>query len=65
MITTQKEVRRLFWETYPDLNRKKITCYSGKGKMHVTDTRCAFVDFVDSLRRDGQITAEMAQKITL
>jgi hypothetical protein len=65
MITTQKEVRHLFWETYPDLNRKKITGYSGKGKMHVTDTRCAFVDFVDSLRRDGQITAEMAQKVTL
>lgn len=65
MITTQKEVRRLFWETYPDLQRKKITDHSGKGKMHVTDTRCAFVDFVDILRRDGQITGKIANNITL
>lgn len=65
MITTQKEIRRLFWETCPNLQRKKITDYSGKGKMHVTDTRCAFVEFVDILRRDGQITGKMANNITL
>jgi hypothetical protein len=64
-ITNQKELRRVFWETYPDLQKKKITDYSGNGKMHVTDTRCAFADFIDQLRRDDLITSEMAQKVTL
>ena len=31
----------------------------------VTDTRCAFVDFVDGLSKDGQISAELAHNVTL
>lgn len=65
MMTTQREVRRAFWEQHPTLQRRKITNYSGNGKMHVTDTRCAFCDFVDYLSRDGQISQELAQRVTL
>jgi hypothetical protein len=64
-ITNQKELRREFWETYPELNRKKITDHSGKGKMYVVDTRCAFVEFVDSLSRNGDISEKLAGKATL
>ena len=64
-ITTQKEIRRLFWETFPDLPRKKIKNYSGNGTMYPTDTRCAFTDFIDYLSRDGQISQTLAQRATL
>lgn len=62
---TAREVRRLFWETFPELPRRRITDYSGTGLMHCTDTRCAWVDFVDSLARDGQISQRLADSIEL
>lgn len=65
MITTQKELRRLFWETFPTLSRKKITSYDGKGKMYCTDTRCAWVDWIDSMSKDGQISQALAERATL
>ena len=64
-ITTQKEIHRLFWETFPDLPRKKIKNYSGNGTMYPTDTRCAFTDFIDYLSRDGQISEALAARATL
>lgn len=64
-ITTQKQVRASFWETHPDANRRKIADYSGKGKMYDTDTRCAFVEYVDMLSRNGDISPELAQRVTL
>ena len=58
-ITTQKQIRALFWETFPDLSRKKI-----KGD-YPTDTRCTFTDFIDYLSRDGQISEALAARATL
>ncbi len=63
--TTQREVRRAFWQAHPDLPRWKIRNYAGNGKMYVTDTRCAFSDFVDYLSKEGQISQELAQRVTL
>jgi hypothetical protein len=65
MITTQKAIRQLFWREYPELDRKKITSFDGKGKMYKTDTRVAFVDFVQFLHSNGQISDNMVQKVTL
>lgn len=65
LITTQKEIRKLFWQENPNLDRKKITSYDGKGKMYKTDTRVAFVSFVDMLYSNGQISNNMVQKVTL
>jgi hypothetical protein len=62
---TARQVRRLFWETFPELPRRRIADYSGHGKMYPTDTRCAFVDFVDYLVKDGQISPRTADTITL
>lgn len=64
-ITTQAELRRAFWQQFPSLPKRKITDYSGAGKMHCTDTRCAFVDWLDSLSKDGQISSELAERATL
>jgi hypothetical protein len=68
MYTTQKQVRAAFWETFagePGISRRKIKHYSGSGKMHNTDTRCAFVDFIDALARDGRISESLAERVTL
>ncbi len=64
-ITTQREIRRRFWQDHPTAKRRKITNYAGTGKMHVTNTRCAFVDYVDYLSKSGLIGPELAQRVTL
>ncbi|MBT9176516.1 MAG: hypothetical protein DDT20_00835 [Firmicutes bacterium] len=68
MMTTQKEVRIAFWQAFddnPNISRRKIVDYAGTGKMYTTGARCAFVDFVDRLARDGVISAALAQRVTL
>lgn len=65
MYTTQAQIRKSFWQTFPEADRKKITDYSGKGKMYKTDTRVLFADYLDSLHRDGQISNALAQRATL
>lgn len=65
MMTTQKEVRAAFWREHPNLSRRKIPNYSGNGTMHVTDTRCAFCDYVDMLSRSGEISPDLAERVTL
>lgn len=62
---TQREVRRAFWEAHPTLPRRRITNFSGNGKMYPTDTRCAFADYVDALSKDGSISTELAGRVTL
>lgn len=64
-ITTQKELRREFWRTFPTLPKKRIKDYSGEGLMYTTDTRCAFVDWVDMLSKDGTISQELAERAEL
>jgi hypothetical protein len=63
--TTQAQVRAAFWRDNPQASRRKVRRYSGKGTMHDTDTRCAFVDYVDHLCRNGDITTELAARVTL
>lgn len=64
-ITTQRELRRVFWQTFPNLQRKKIKNYSGNGTMHATDTRVTWCDWLDSLSKDGVISQELAERATL
>ena len=62
---TSREVRRAFWRDHPHLSRKKITDYSGTGKMYTTDTRCAFSDYVDALSKSGLISEAVVNRVTL
>lgn len=64
-ITTQRELRRSFWDAHPVADRKRIADYSGNGKMYRTDTRCAWCDYIDMLSRSGHISQELAQRATL
>jgi len=63
--TNQKQIRAAFWEAHPTATRRRIADYSGNGKMYTTDTRCAFVDFVDHLSRSGIISESLANRATL
>jgi len=64
--TTQRELRRAFWQEHPTLQRRRIPDYSGNGMMHVTDTRVAWCDWLDALSKDrGGISQELAQRATL
>lgn len=65
-MTTQRQVRAAFWaEQIPGTSRRKVKDYSGTGRMYDTDTRVAFSDFVDYLVCSGQISEELAQRVTL
>lgn len=64
-ITTQRELRREFWRTFPDLPRKRITDYSGNGKMYRTDTRVAWCDWIDAMAKSGEISQSLAERATL
>ena len=62
-MKTQKEVRQLFWKSFPVFKPE----YRVKKRQndYRTDIRCAFVDFVDDLRRSGEITEKQAHNYTL
>lgn len=64
-ITTQKELRKVFKAEHPQLDFKRITNYSGYGTMYKTDTRCAFINWLDALRCDGVISEKLADRATL
>lgn len=67
---THAEIRTLFWQTHPDLPRRRYR-YSWNQSdksaelVYPIDTRCAFVDFIDALHRAGEITEKTADRITL
>ena len=71
MMTTQKQIRAAFWTAHPTADRKRYPQASDWGRVdhtrrdYCTDTRCAFVDFVDHLARSGEITETLAQRATL
>jgi hypothetical protein len=64
-ITTQRALRAAFWRDNPQCSRRTIPDYSGIGRMHCTDTRVAFCDYVDSLQRSGLISEALAERATL
>ena len=67
MITNQKDLRASFWENHPELEqiaRNRGTLSKGQNSQNC-DTRCAFVDYVDSLERSGVISEKLADRATL
>lgn len=59
-ITTQKQIRAMFWAEFPELERRR-----GSQNNQPTNTRVVFVGFIDALRRDGQISEALASRATL
>lgn len=67
MYTTQKQIRKSFWEYLKEFNPKLYN----KGKRskrqneQITDIRVYFCDYVETLRQDNIITESMCNKVTL
>lgn len=60
-MTTQAQIRAAFWDAFPQFTRKGRQTQN----QYPTDIRVAFVDFVDSLNKNGQISESLAQRVTL
>lgn len=63
--TTQKQIRAAFWDLADPMNGDGITRRKLPDGDYSTDTRCAFVDFVDHLARNGDISEQLARRATL
>lgn len=64
-FTNQRILRRAFFAENPQASRRKIRDYTGRGLMYDTDTRVAFVDWIDDCERSGRISADLAYRATL
>jgi len=62
MITTQKELRKAFWEQSPCRLDYKV---SYRQNDYSAAVRCDWCDFVEAMRRDGQISEALAFRATL
>jgi hypothetical protein len=54
-----------FKAQHTHLSFKKLTDYSGVGKMYCTDTRVAFYDWIDYLVSNGDISDRLANSCNL
>lgn len=61
-MTTQEQVRDYFWHNFPDFERRG---HRVRQNAYSATIRSAFVDFVDMLERDGQISEKLASRVTL
>ena len=63
-MTTQKQVKQAFWQEL--FAEGKPRRFYGKTQNELpADIRMAFVDYVDTLCRDSQISEKLASKVTL
>lgn len=63
--TTQAQVRAAFWQEADSMNGNGITRRKLPDGDYSTDTRVAFVEFVDHLAREGSISEALARRATL
>ena len=62
-MTTQKEIRQMFWHSFPEFKNEYRV--NKKQNDYPADIRVAFVDFIDHLFKNGQISEKLTNKITL
>lgn len=66
-ITNQLQLRAAFWEAHEKFEqaaRRRGTLSKGQNAQ-TTDTRMAWVDFVDAMCKGGQISPELAEQAVL
>jgi len=62
-MKTQKEVRAAFWLQHPQFKNEFRT--RKRQNDYTTDVRLTFCDFVESLRRNEEISSTLAKNVTL
>jgi hypothetical protein len=60
-LSTQRELRELFWSINPCFKRRGRT----KQNDYSTDIRMAWCDFIEHLRRCGDLSERLAERATL
>lgn len=63
MYRSTADLRAAFWHLHPHLPRRRIRM--GNTLTYRTDTRVAWVDWIDSLHRAGMISSALANRATL
>jgi hypothetical protein len=62
-MKTITQVRKSFWEAYPEFKSEYRKTW--RQNKYRTDIRCGFVDYVDYLKKNGTITENLGNKVTL
>ena len=62
-MKTVTEIRDSFWSAHPQFKSEYRKTW--KQNQYRTDIRCVFVDYVDSLQKDGTISEKLANRVTL
>jgi hypothetical protein len=61
MITTERELRRAFWDEHPQFKQ-----VPGRRQNEYNATiRSAWVEWVDMMEKSAEITEALAQRVTL
>jgi hypothetical protein len=60
-MTTQKQLRAAFWKYHPGFTRRGRT----KQNDYNATIRTTWVDFLDCMRRNGEISEALANRATL
>lgn len=65
--TNQNQIRAAFWEAHPqhEAHARKWGIKTASQNRHNAETRQAYVEFVDSLARNGEISETLASRATL
>lgn len=63
MLTNQKDIRAMFWNQHREFRHERRSRKSQND--YRCDIRISFVDFLDNLHRNGQVSDAMAAKATL
>jgi hypothetical protein len=62
-MKTITQIRQSFWEVHPEFKSEYRKTW--RQNQYKTDIRCAFVDFVDYLKRNNSITEKLGSRATL
>ena len=62
-MKTITAVRRSFWDAHPQFKSEFRKTWSQN--QYKLDIRLHFIDYVEFLRRDGEITEKLASRVTL
>jgi len=62
-MKTITQVRKSFWEAHPEFKSEYRKTW--RQNKYRTDIRCAFVDFIDYLKRNNSITEKLRSRATL
>lgn len=66
-ITSQRALRAAFWAAHPRFaeQAREAGILGKRQNHHCATVRCAFVDWIDGLQREGVISSALADRATL